>query len=177
MKVAGWIAVLALALSVQPAFAESLTGIAPRAVRPGTVDIDLVQSIRVHPRSENLDRICRSGWKVNGCTDFPVETLECRCQRRGGMWVISATAKLESITHLPNSIGHASNLAHERRHLSDLEEGLRAHLERLASRAYESEAACRRFASFLEASTHLRVVMNELRIASNAKFGCSRAGE
>lgn len=91
--------------------------------------------------------------------------------------MISATAKLEAITHLPNSIGYASNLVHERRHLDDLEEGLRAHLEWLASRPYETEAACRRFASFLEASTHLRVIMNELRVASSTKFGCSLAGE
>jgi len=140
----------------------------------GDVEISIVDSVEVHARDAKLTRICRAAWDVNGCTDFPVERLECHCERHGDLWMIDASAEIVAVIHLSKAHSDSRLLIHERLHLADLESGLHEHLAQVASRAYQSETACRTYARVLTESPHLRLVMNRIRERSNDKYQCSR---
>ncbi len=174
MRIANCIVVAAVIVLSQPVAAEALYGLEKRGSGWGDVDIQVARTLEFHPRRDEIREVCRAGYEVKGCTDFPVETLECHCDRRGDAWVISVSARLEAVVHLLKSHENMKSLVHEGLHMQDLRTGLQSHLESLASRRYESVTTCRRFAEFLSTSSHLRVVMNRLRVESNAKLGCSR---
>lgn len=167
-----WIVVAMVMGCWEPAAAESLEP--PPAVRGGAVEIRFDRSETAHASRDDLTGLCRADYPVEGCTRFPTETLECSCKLRNGEWMIDTSARIEAVMHVPKSAEYGRIVAHEQRHLADLEEQLRLHLASLTLLRYESESACRRMAEILSVSSHLTVVMNELRTASNAKFGCSR---
>jgi len=171
-----WILPVALVIATWPTEAESIPGLDATVSRRGSVEIRLDRRIELHPAHDTLVRECRADREVSGCTDFPVEILDCECEQQGGAWQMNLSAKLEAVTHLRNTPDHTRLMLHEALHVGDLERGLRDHLEALASRRFDSATSCRRFARVLRESPHLRLVMNRLRVESNAKFGCSRGG-
>jgi hypothetical protein len=140
----------------------------------GGLELSVKESIATHGRGERLSDICRANYDVQGCTDFPLEKLECHCEPRDEQWALTGRATVEAAIHLSTSHPLGQILIHERAHLADLEAGLRAHLDELASRRFGSRRACETFAGVLMSTPHLRVVMNELRVASNVKYGCDR---
>jgi hypothetical protein len=142
----------------------------------GVLKLSVIATVKPHSRSEKLRDVCRAGFEVNGCTDFPVEKLECSCKARDGAWVIDGSATVAAVIHVSNEHPIGTILIHERAHIGDLEAGLRAHLDTIGSRTFGSQKACETYAKVLTESPHLRVVMNELRKASNVKFGCDRKG-
>lgn len=167
------------ASSIEPdhdelALLESVESGVPRGAR-GTVAVRIDESIEVHSRRDDMARICRAPYPVKGCTDFPIEKLVCRCKLQQTGWFIDASAILTAAIHIPNTFEMSRLLHHERAHIADLNESLHKYLESITSREFESENTCERFARFLSTSAHLRIVMNELRVKSNEKFGCSRA--
>lgn len=136
----------------------------------------VTSSIEHHSRFEKLSDVCRAGFAVNGCTDFPVERLECNCIERSGGWVIEGRAAIKAVIHVSTEYPIQSVMVHERAHIADLEAGLRAHLDAIGKRTFGSRKACETYARVLTDTPHLRIVMNELRRASNVKFGCDRKG-
>ena len=138
----------------------------------GRVEITMSQSVKRHPSRANILNICRVTHPVKGCTDFPKESLAAACERRGSSWVINTSASIQAVIHLSDRFksSHVPILMHEQKHLTGLEESLREHLERIAARRYSSLGACKTFARLISDTPHLRVVMNNLRVESNAEF-------
>jgi len=142
----------------------------------GVLGLSVIATVKPHSRFEKLRDVCRAGFEVAGCTDFPVEKLECSCKARDGAWVVDGRATVDAVIHVSNEHPIGTILIHERAHVGDLEAGLRAHLDTIESRLFGSRQACEVYAKVLTESPHLRIVMNELRAASNVKFGCDRKG-
>jgi len=141
----------------------------------GRFEIALSASIDRAPRREALRTLCRADYDVVGCTDFSRETIDCKCKSRGGAWVIDGRVELEAVIRLsPSTVGNGV-LLHEQLHLGDLERGLRARLDSIDAMRFGTRKACDTYAKVLRESPFLRIVMNELRAASNAKYGCDRA--
>lgn len=172
MRIERWLTLLAM-VSAGSAGASSDYVHPPAVPMNDTLDVRIVRRTELHPREE-LRKVCRAAWDVDGCTDFPVETLECRCEQSGDEWMIKPTVEIEAVTHLRRASQHGRLMVHEEMHMTDLTEGLRKHLQKLASRRYGTEDACRTSAWALSGSAHIKTVMNRLRVASNTKFGCSR---
>lgn len=137
-------------------------------------EIAVVETMVYHRSRRSLLERCSVGRNVYGCTEFPLESLECKCEPRQADWSITARATISAVIHLSSEHPINQVLMHERMHVADLEFGLRAHLEELASRHFKSRRACETLSKVLTESPHLVVVMNRLRTESNAKFGCDR---
>jgi len=141
----------------------------------GRFEIALFASIDRGPRREALKTLCRADYDVVGCTDFPRETLDCGCKSRGGAWVIDGRVELEAVIRLSPVMPGNAVLVHEQLHLGDVERGLRERLDSIGAMRFGTRTACDTYAKVLRESPFLRIVMNELRAASNAKYGCDRA--
>jgi hypothetical protein len=160
---------LSLFAVVEPAVADAL-----QITPVGRFELSLVESVMQHNRTAKIAEICRVDHRVRGCTDFPREVLDCRCESRQGAWVLEGKAYIEAVIHLATGQPTHEVLLHERAHIGDLEKGLRAHFNSIMSINFASQSACEKYATTLVESPHLRVVMNDLRIASNSKYGCDR---
>ncbi len=142
----------------------------------GGAYVSFAESIHYHHRGQDIRGLCRAGFDVIGCTDFPAEKIECTCERRGDHWVLEAHAKINAEIHLADRRSYNKVLAHERMHLVDLETELRAHLGSLVAQRFESAPGCEELARVISAPSYVRAVMNRLRVASNAKYRCQRHG-
>ncbi|MFA6958062.1 MAG: hypothetical protein WC538_19515 [Thermoanaerobaculia bacterium] len=142
----------------------------------GGADVSFAETVRYHQRGQNIRGLCRAGFDVIGCTDFPAERIECTCERRGDHWVLKAHAKINAEIHLADRRSYNKVLAHERMHLVDLETELRAHLGSLVAQRFESAPGCEELARVISAPSYVRAVMNRLRRASNEKYHCQRHG-
>lgn len=171
--------ILALSVYSVSTIQAAGSGVAEASRSPpvGSFDVSLVETVKQHPRSDTLREVCRVGFRIRGCTDFPREELDCRCESREGAWVLAGRAYLEAVIHLATGQPTNEVLLHERAHIEDLERGLRRHFDSVMSISFESRSSCERYATVLSESPHLRVVMNDLRIASNIKYGCDRKGK
>lgn len=149
---------------------------APVALTSGIFQVSLVETVLEHPRREKIRDVCRVGYRVRGCTDFSKEELACHCEARDGSWFLNGHAYLEAVIHLSSGQPIGDVLIHERAHIGDLERGLREHFSSIMSIRFDSQPSCETYASTLRTSQHLRAVMNDLRIASNVKYGCDRKG-
>ncbi|MGK2858514.1 MAG: hypothetical protein ACSLFQ_15040 [Thermoanaerobaculia bacterium] len=176
MRLARSILVLVLLFSSTLRAAKPPVADASPTAPGGGVVLSLVETVRQHRLSVNLSEVCRVGFRVRGCTDFPREELDCRCELRNGDWVIEGTAHVEAVIHLGSGPPINDVLLHERAHIGHLEVGLRAHLDWIRSLKFDSRPSCDGYARVLTESLHLREVMNGLRIESNAKYGCDRKG-
>lgn len=159
-----------MSLAAWPAFADA------SHAADGRFELRLVEKVKEHTRSEKLDDVCRVGFRVRGCTDFPVEKLDCHCEAREDSWVLVGSARIEAVIHLSYGEPIGAVLLHEQAHIGDVENGLRHHFGSIMSIRFSTQRSCERYANTLVNSPHLQVVMNELRIASNIKFGCDRKG-
>lgn len=142
----------------------------------GSVEVVIAETVRYHPKGQSIRDLCRAGLEVVGCTDFPVERLECSCVRRGDHWVIEAKASIDAEVHLADRQSYSRILAHERMHLVDLEAALRAHLGGVTAQHFESQPGCDELAKVMSSPSYVRAVMNRLRLASNEKYHCRRPG-
>jgi hypothetical protein len=142
----------------------------------GNADVKFAESVRYHQRGQDIRSLCRAGFDVIGCTDFPAERIECKCERKGSAWVLVAHARISAEIHLADRRSYNRVLAHEQMHLVDLETALRAHLESLVAQRFESAPGCEELARVVSAPSYARAVMNRLRRASNEKYHCQRPG-
>jgi len=149
---------------------------APGATPVGLFELSLVETVREHSQREKIRDVCRVGFRVRGCTDFPKEEFTCHCEAREGSWFLNGHAYLEAVIHLSSGQPIGDVLIHERAHIGDLERGLREHFGSIMSIRFGSQSSCETYAHTLKSSQHLRAVMNDLRIASNVKYGCDRKG-
>jgi hypothetical protein len=156
----------------EPAIADAL----PESPA-GRFEVSLVETVKEHPHSAKISEICRVGFRVRGCTDFPREELSCHCEQRDGSWFLTGRANIEAVIHLASGQPMSQVLLHERAHIGDLKQGLRQHFDAIMSINFSSQSSCETYAHTLVESPHLRVVMNDLRIASNVKYGCDRKGK
>jgi len=142
----------------------------------GGSDVLFAESVRYHQRGQDIRSLCRAGFDVIGCTDFPAERIDCTCERRGDHWALEAHATISAEIHLADRRSYNKVLAHERMHLVDLEAELRAHLGGLVAQRFESAPGCEELARVISAPSYVRAVMNRLRMASNEKYRCQRHG-
>jgi hypothetical protein len=166
--------ILALFVSSLPSTREAATPAADASsgLPLGRIEIELGVTVKQHPRSVNLREVCRTGRDVDACTDFPREIVGCKCEQAGDWWVLVGVAEIDAITHLKPGRPIERLLLHERAHLDDLENGLRSHLAGLETMRFESREACAIYTGVVNSSQYLRIVMNELRVASNERYGC-----
>ncbi|MFA6958059.1 MAG: hypothetical protein WC538_19500 [Thermoanaerobaculia bacterium] len=143
----------------------------------GRFEVSLVETVKEHSQSTKISDVCRVGFRVRGCTDFPREELACHCEQREGSWFLTGRANIEAVIHLSSGQPMSQVLLHERAHIGDLKKGLREHFDAIMSIRFGMQSACETYAHTLVESPHLRVVMNDLRIASNVKYGCDRKGK
>jgi hypothetical protein len=138
----------------------------------GRVEILMNQSVMRHPRRADIQKICRADERVHGCTDFPAERLDANCELKPEGWVINTSAEINAVIQLSDNFKkrEAHVLMHELRHLEELTASLREHLQKVTSRRYRSENVCRTYANVLSATPYMRVLMNEMRTASNEKL-------
>jgi len=162
------------ALLISLTFYAHADDAATLSAHTGLVEVTISESVEFHRHSRDLAKPCRAGYDVKGCTDFPVERLACECELHGGTWMINARADVQAVIHVAKDYASQPVLRHERLHLTDLESALREHLGGIAAKEYQSEPACRTYARVLSNTPHLRVVMNQIRVKSNEKYGCSR---
>jgi hypothetical protein len=137
--------------------------------------IQITQSVRYHPNRVDLELACRSGYAVDGCTDFPFEKLECHCVPFQDGWIISISADIEAIVHLSSS-AHSSKrvktMRHELDHLEDIRSALARHLSAAGSVVYRNQMACLKMADVMSSLPYMRDLMNRIRIESNTRFRC-----
>jgi hypothetical protein len=129
-----------------------------------------VERIEPHFPSEPLEGVCRTDHRVYACTDPVTDGFECHCEQFADGWGIAAEVHLEFVIHLADP--HL--LAHERRHIRDIETGLPRVLAALLATRFETADGCAGVAAMLANPRYATAVLNELAMASNDAHGCTR---
>jgi hypothetical protein len=137
---------------------------------PLTVETSV--QMRIHKSASDLPQLCRTDHLVYACSDFVREALEGRCERFGDGWGVVAKIRLEILVHLSDF----DQLSHERAHIRDIKASLQRRLEPFLSARFDDQRHCAAIARVLSEPGFVVALMNELRFASNEKFGCTAIG-
>lgn len=134
--------------------------------------VSFEREIRFRSLNEDLSKTCHASGDVRGCTEFPVELLECDCELDDQGWRLRITARIEALIH----VDHTKILMHEQQHLLHLDALLKSYLARMTAPVFPTERRCRAIGRILSRPEYVTSMMNDLRTASNERFQCDRPG-
>lgn len=114
------------------------------------------------PTQEALAGPCLTDKPIFACTRFGGRRLDCRCERDGDRWRITAHAQFLSFIYLSES----GLLRHERLHIEDVKTDVKDYLQNLSIARFDSSNACEERAR--DASRAFPAQMEKLQMKSNA---------
>lgn len=111
-------------------------------------------------RHADLQRSCGSDTRVEACTAFAGQRLDCACGPAGDGWRMEAHAQFIPVMYIDGP----EYVAHERDHIEDIRASLARYLESLRMLRFHSAEECRAAAALREAT--FLGVMDALKVES-----------